>query len=77
MEFGTFETIIGSVAAGIGMTVFPESSISGLAAQGLVHCHAMPEPYNEVTTVFIRRKEAYVTSTLQSFMDEIIAQTGA
>lgn len=76
MEFGTFETIIGSVAAGIGMTVFPESSVSGLKAQGHVYCHALPEPYNEVTTVFIRRKEAYVTSTLQSFMDEIIAQTG-
>ncbi|MCC3379344.1 LysR family transcriptional regulator [Paenibacillus farraposensis] len=76
MEFGTFETIIGSVAAGIGMTVFPESSVSGLKAQGHVYCHALPEPYNEVTTVFIRRKEAYVTNTLQSFMDEIIAQTG-
>jgi DNA-binding transcriptional LysR family regulator len=77
MEFGTFETIIGSVAAGIGMTVFPESSISGLVAQGLVCGHAIPEPYNEVTTVFIRRKEAFVTSTLQSFIDEITTQTEA
>ncbi|ADM72316.1 HTH-type transcriptional regulator GltR [Paenibacillus polymyxa E681] len=77
MEFGTFETIIGSVAAGIGMTVFPESSISGLVSQGLVCGHAMPEPYNEVTTVFIRRKEAFVTSTLQSFIHEIITQTEA
>lgn len=72
MEFGTFGTIVGSVAAGIGITIFPESSISDLAANGTVYCHAVPEPYDEITTIFIRRKDTYVSPTLQCFIDEII-----
>jgi DNA-binding transcriptional LysR family regulator len=78
MEFGTFGTIIGSVAAGIGITIIPESSVAHLAADNKLYCHSVPEAYREVTTVFIRRKDAYLTSTLQSFIDEIIAhrQTG-
>lgn len=76
MEFGTFGTIIGSVAAGIGITVIPESSVADLAAKGTIYCHRIPEPYQDITTVFIRRKDAYLTNTLQSFIDEIIARTG-
>ncbi|MEF2247472.1 MULTISPECIES: LysR family transcriptional regulator [unclassified Paenibacillus] len=71
MEFGTFGTIIGSVAAGIGITILPESSVAQYVAEKQVYAHAIPKPFHDITTVFIRRKEAYVTSTLQSFMDEI------
>lgn len=77
MEFGTFGTIIGSVAAGIGITVIPESSIKDLVANGTVCSHNIPDPYREITTVFIRRKDSFLTSTLQSFIDEIIARTSA
>ncbi|MCQ6561323.1 LysR family transcriptional regulator [Paenibacillus mendelii] len=75
MEFGTFGTIIGSVAAGIGITILPESSVTDLAANGTVVCHRIPEPYREVTTIFIRRKDSILTNTLQCFIDEIIART--
>jgi len=75
MEFGTFGTIIGSVAAGVGITIIPESSIVDLAANGTVYCHSVPEPYRDITTIFIRRKDSYLTSTLQCFIDEIIART--
>jgi DNA-binding transcriptional LysR family regulator len=75
MEFGTFGTIIGSVAAGIGITIIPESSITDLVVSGTVFCHNVPEPYHEITTIFIRRKDSYITSTLQCFMDEIVART--
>ncbi|MGM1045716.1 DNA-binding transcriptional regulator, LysR family [Paenibacillus uliginis N3/975] len=75
MEFGTFGTIIGSVAAGIGITIIPESSITDMVANGTVFCHSVPEPYHEITTIFIRRKDSYITSTLQCFMDEIVART--
>lgn len=74
MEFGTLGTIIGSVAAGIGITIIPESSIADLVAKGTVFCHSVPEPYHEITTIFIRRKDSYITSTLQCFMDEIVAR---
>lgn len=76
MEFGTFGTIIGSVAAGIGITILPESSVRNLVAGGTVFCHEVPEPYREITTIFIRRKDSLLTSTLQCFIDEIVARTG-
>lgn len=76
MEFGTFGTIIGSVSAGIGITVFPESAIDEYAAKTKLRVHPIPEPFREVTTVFIRRKDAYVTSTMQSFIEEITAGAG-
>lgn len=75
MEFGTFGTIIGSVAAGIGLTIIPESSVADMVAEGALFCHNMPDPYREITTVFIRRKDSYLTATLQSFIDEIAART--
>ncbi len=71
MEFGTFGTIIGSVAAGIGITILPESSITQYVAEEQVYAHEIPDPFQAVSTVFIRRKEAYVTNTLQTFIDEI------
>lgn len=77
MEFGTFGTIIGSVAAGVGMTIIPESAIKDLVASGTVYAHSVPEPYREITTIFIRRKDSYLTSTLQCFIDEIVARTSA
>jgi len=71
MEFGTFGTIIGSVAAGIGMSILPESSVAQYVAEQQVYAHAIPKPFQDITTVFIRRKDSYITNTLQSFMDEI------
>jgi DNA-binding transcriptional LysR family regulator len=76
MEFGTFGTIIGSVAAGIGITILPESSVRNLAAVGTVFVHDVPDPYREITTIFIRRKDSLLTSTLQCFIDEIVSRTG-
>lgn len=71
MEFGTFGTIIGSVAAGIGVTVIPQSSVVDLVAGKVVEEHQLPEPYCDITTIFIWRKESYMTNTLAHFVDEI------
>lgn len=76
MEFGTFGTISGSVAAGIGITIIPESTITDLVANGTVFSHSIPKPYDEITTVFIWRKDSFITSTLQCFLDEIVARKG-
>jgi LysR family transcriptional regulator, cell division regulator len=75
MEFGTFGTIIGSVAAGLGVTIIPESTITELVASGTVFSHNVPKPYDEITTIFIWRKDSYMTNTLQLFMNEIVTRT--
>lgn len=71
MPFGTFETIIGSVSAGIGMTIVPKSSVEQLLMEGKLHGYCIPSPYHEVSTVFIHRKDSYITHTLQSFIREL------
>ncbi|MEK4435960.1 LysR family transcriptional regulator [Paenibacillus sp. FSL K6-2862] len=72
MQFGTFETIIGSVTAGIGITISPKSSVSHLIDEGKVHAYPVSQTYNEVSTVFIHRKDSFLTSTLRSFIDELM-----
>lgn len=74
MEFGTFGTIIGSVAAGIGVTVIPKSSVTDLVASLVVEEHDLPQPYCDITTIFIWRKDSYITKTLSHFIDEIQGQ---
>jgi len=71
MEFAVFGTIIGSVAAGIGVTVVPESVVDDLQQKKIVQVHSMPEPYNEITTLFIWRKDSFITNTLRHFIEEI------
>lgn len=71
MEFGTFGTIIGSVAAGIGITVIPESTVTDFVSKEIVEEHQLPEPYCNITTIFIWRKDSYVTRSLERFIDEI------
>lgn len=69
MEFGTLETILGSVTMGLGVTFVPKSAVSHLEEKGLIQCYYLPEKYSKVNTVFIRRKDSYLTSTMEKFIE--------
>jgi DNA-binding transcriptional LysR family regulator len=69
MEFGTLETILGSVTMGLGITFVPRSAVFHFEEKGLIQCHYLPEKYSNIKTVFIRRKDAYLTSTLEKFIE--------
>lgn len=69
MEFGTLETILGSVTMGLGVTFVPKSAVSHLEEKGLIQCHYLPERYSKINTVFIRRKDSYLTSTMEKFIE--------
>lgn len=71
MSFGTFETIMGSVAAGIGITIAPKSSTRTWIDAGLLYGYDIPEEFNKISTVFIRRNDIYYTNTLQSFVQTL------
>jgi LysR family transcriptional regulator, cell division regulator len=68
MEFGTLEAIIGCVAAGLGVTLLPRGLIGPVWREGRVAAHALPAAEALVETVFIRRREAYVSSALTAFL---------
>lgn len=71
MEFGTLETIIGCVAAGLGVSLLPESIVCSKTKESLVRSFPIPERYGRVQTVFIRRKDAYLTQAYKVFLHEI------
>src|SRR5690606_17350218 len=71
MEFGTLETILRSVSMGLGISFVPQSSVTDLVESGLIHCHRLPEQYSKVKTVFIRRKDSYLTASIERFIETI------
>ncbi|MGD8190731.1 LysR family transcriptional regulator [Brevibacillus ginsengisoli] len=72
MEFGTQETIIGCVSAGLGISLLPRSIVSLSERQGLIRCHVPDKPIT-VTTVFIRRKDSLITTAFEEFLTEMRA----
>ena len=67
LEFGTLEAILGCVAAGLGITLLPRIVVR-LAARGGPRrppCRRR-RPRREVETVFIRRRDAFVSQRARS-----------
>lgn len=71
MELGTLETMLSSVMIGLGMTFVPRSAIAHLERKGHIYCYTLPEKYSNIRTVFIRRSDAYLTSTIKKFIETI------
>ncbi|WP_213526597.1 LysR family transcriptional regulator [Paenibacillus sp. J31TS4] len=71
LEFGTLETILQSVVVGLGVTFVPRAAVTQMEQNGLIRCHSLPEQYSRIKTVFIRRADAYLTSTMEKFLETI------
>jgi len=71
MEFGTLEAIFGCVAAGLGITLLPRALIGPVWRSGRVSLHRLPRDEAMVTTVFIHRREAHLSSALRAFLDHV------
>ena len=71
LEFGTLEAIFGCVAAGLGITLLPQALVGPVWQSGRVSLHRLPSAEALVTTVFIRRREAYLSNALRAFLDHV------
>jgi LysR family transcriptional regulator, cell division regulator len=69
LEFGTIEAIFGCVSAGLGVTLLPKSLAKLAARAGRVALHELPPNEARVATLFIRRRDAFVSSALSAFLD--------
>jgi DNA-binding transcriptional LysR family regulator len=69
LEFGTVDGILGCVAAGIGITLLPHSVVRPAEAAGRVAVHQVPSEKARVKTVFIRRKDRFLSSALTAFVE--------
>ena len=69
LEFGTIDSIIGCVAAGLGVTLLPRSFLESLGQSGRIALHDLPTEEAAVETLFIRRRDAYQSSALGAFVN--------
>jgi len=68
LEFGTIDGILGCVAAGLGITLLPRAIVAAASREGRVVLHKLPRDDSEVDTMFIRHRDAFVSSALGAFM---------
>ena len=68
MEFGTLDAIIGCVAAGLGETLLPQSVLAPALREQRIAAHPLPAADARVETLFIRRRDAFVSSALAAFL---------
>ncbi|CAG7597570.1 HTH-type transcriptional regulator GltR [Paenibacillus solanacearum] len=69
MEFGTLEAIVGGVSAGLGISLLPKAVIGKQEADGLIRSFEVEPAYRHMKTEFITRKDSFVSSALQAFMN--------
>jgi DNA-binding transcriptional LysR family regulator len=75
LEFGTIEGIVACVAAGIGVTLLPRALLEPAERDGRLVLHGLPHADAMVDTVFVRRRDGFVSSALAALLD--IARAGA
>lgn len=68
LEFGTIESIVSCVAAGLGVTLLPKALVGTVWRDGRVGVHALPSSESAVETLFIRRRDGFVSSALTAFL---------
>ena len=69
MEFGTLESIVSCVGAGLGITLLPRALIGDVWSAGQVAVHDLPAKEGLVDTVFIRRRDGFVSSAMTAFLE--------
>lgn len=77
LEFGTLEAIVGCVAAGLGITLLPRSLTGAAWREGRVSVHGLPPREALVDTVFVRRRDAFVSSALAAFLAHVRPGAGS
>ena len=69
MEIGTLDGMIGCVAAGVGFAILPRAVAGDASTAGRVRLHALLAEIARTTTVFVQRRDTFVTAALRCFLD--------
>ena len=72
MEINTLETKLSYVAAGMGITVAPLSTVHKLGFAGKLKIHRFPAPYSSIETCLVHRKDAIRTKALNAFIETVM-----
>lgn len=71
VEFGTMETIIGSVKSGIGISLVPKSSVQNDLENGSLYSYQLPDNYSNISTDFIWNKNYHLSPAMTHFIQTI------
>jgi DNA-binding transcriptional LysR family regulator len=69
LEFGSLDTIISCVSAGVGVTLLPKGVVAAAWQEGKVAVHEVAPERAQVETLFIRRHDGYVSSAMTAFLE--------
>ncbi len=75
LEFGSLDTIVSCVSAGVGITLLPRGVVAAAAREGRVAIHTLSPERALVDTLFVRRSDAYTTSAMTALLD-MLRSTG-
>lgn len=75
LELGSLDAMIACVSAGVGVTLLPRRVVAHAVSEGNVSAHALPQIHANVETLFIRRKDTYVSSAMRAFLELCDTQT--
>lgn len=70
-EFGTLEAIVACVAAGVGITLLPAALAGAVWPADRVRCHLLEDKETQADTVFVRRRDAYVSTAQKALLDTV------
>lgn len=74
MEFGTLDGIIGCVSAGLGVSLLPKSVVEKQMMNDQLMQHPIPDKFGRVNTVFIYRKDGYMSTSLKKFIELLMKE---
>ena len=69
MELGTLENILGCVSAGLGITLLPRAVLKSSIYRDAVRAHDVQDENCRVKTLFVRRRDSFVSSALSAFVE--------
>ncbi|AGB74551.1 MULTISPECIES: LysR family transcriptional regulator [Rhizobium] len=69
LEFGSLDTIISCVSAGVGITLLPRGVVAAAVREDRVAIHELSPERSLVDTLFVRRSDAYTTSAMTALLD--------
>lgn len=72
-EFGTFEAIIGCVAAGMGVALMPKEVLKQRKLAESIRCHELPPEIAQVQTMLVWRQDVLHHPARQAFADSFAA----
>lgn len=73
MEYGTLDTILHGVSAGLGVSLLPRSSVTKAEARGEIAVMALPDPYCRLEVGFVYSRSEHISSAL-SVLVQIITE---